>query len=127
MVALSVNGRQKSYLLHRLVALTFIGPPPSSAHEVCHNDGNPANNAPGNLRWGTRGENILDTVRHGTNHWASRPCCAQNHPFDEENTRIVSRNGKTSRICITCRRDVVRRSDRRRRRKPANNGEESAL
>lgn len=127
MVALSVNGRSKSHLLHRLIALTFIGPQPSPRHEVCHNDGNPANNRPGNLRWGTRGENVLDTVRHGTNYWTSKTHCAQGHPFDERNTRIVKRSrGGTQRVCITCRRETVRQSDRRRRRKQKNSGEESA-
>lgn len=117
MVAMSVRNSQKSYLLHRLIALAFIGPPPSPAHEVCHNDGDPANNVPGNLRWGTRSDNVFDSVRHGTNYWTSRTRCAKGHLYDEENTRIVSRNGKTNRVCITCRRAVVRRADRKRRRK----------
>lgn len=118
MVALSVNGRLRSHDVHRLVALTFLGAPPSPHHEICHNDGNPANNVPSNLRWGTRSENILDAVRHGTNHWTSRTHCPKGHPYDEENTRITNRvNGRTQRICIICRRETVRQSDRRRRRK----------
>ena len=118
MVALSVNGKLKSHLLHRLVALAFIGPQPSPKHEVCHNDGNPLNNVPGNLRWGTRSENLYDTVRHGVNFWASQTHCAQGHEFTPENTRIGRRpGGKFQRLCITCRRETVRKSDARRRSK----------
>ena len=116
MVALSVNSQSTSLLVHRLIAFTFIGPPPSPAHEICHNDGNPANNVLGNLRWGTRSENLYDTVRHGVNYWATRTHCAQGHEFTPENTRIVPRpGGKTQRVCIICRRETVRKSDRRRR------------
>lgn len=51
---------------HRLVALLFIGPPPSPEHEVCHWDGNGLNNTVGNLRWGTSLDNAADRERHGT-------------------------------------------------------------
>lgn len=50
--------------VHQLVMLTFVGPPPEGM-EVCHNDGNPANNALENLRYDTRSENILDEYRAG--------------------------------------------------------------
>lgn len=55
------NGRP----VHQLVLLTFVGPPPEGM-EVCHNDGDPANNALTNLRYDTRRNNILDSYRHGT-------------------------------------------------------------
>lgn len=45
--------------VHRLIALTFIGPCPAGC-EVCHNDGNPKNNAVDNLRYDTRSNNIKD-------------------------------------------------------------------
>lgn len=50
--------------VHRLIALTFIGPCPDGC-EVCHNDGNPKNNAVENLRYDTRSENIKDVYRQG--------------------------------------------------------------
>lgn len=52
--------------VHRIVALTFIGVPPFAKSEVCHNDGNRRNNHYSNLRWGTRKENVADSIRHGT-------------------------------------------------------------
>ena len=50
--------------VHQLVALTFIGPCPDGM-EVCHNDGDPTNNAVSNLRYDTRTENIKDVYRQG--------------------------------------------------------------
>ena len=50
--------------VHRLVALTFLGPAPDGC-EVCHNDGDPTNNALSNLRYDTRSENIKDVLRQG--------------------------------------------------------------
>lgn len=58
-------GRRNSQCVHKLVLLAFVGPAPDR-HECCHNNGNPADNRLENLRWGTRRENILDAVRHGT-------------------------------------------------------------
>lgn len=56
----------RSYIdAHRLVAWTFLGPPPPK-HEVAHNDGNPSNNHFSNLRWDTRKGNHADLKLHGT-------------------------------------------------------------
>lgn len=49
----------------RLVLETFIGPCPEKM-ELCHNDGNPANNRLENLRWDTHSSNMLDKRKHGT-------------------------------------------------------------
>lgn len=50
----------------RLVALAFIGPPPSQAHEVAHNNGSRLLNCATNLRWATPLENNHDRYAHGT-------------------------------------------------------------
>jgi hypothetical protein len=52
--------------VHRLVALAFIGDPPSPSHQVAHYDGNRANNHYSNLRYATAAENTADKRRHGT-------------------------------------------------------------
>jgi len=65
-VNLCVNSRPKSHSVHRLVALAFLGPPPTERHVVAHNDGNPSNNRLNNLRWATYSENSFDQVLHGT-------------------------------------------------------------
>ena len=59
----SICGRQQ--LLHRLMALTFIGPCPAGKTQVCHKDGDHQNNDPTNLYWGTAQENGNDRIRHG--------------------------------------------------------------
>jgi hypothetical protein len=51
--------------VHRLVLEAFVGPAPEG-EEGCHNDGNPANNALGNLRWDSHPSNMADQVAHGT-------------------------------------------------------------
>lgn len=113
-VALSIDRQKKSFLVHRLVVLAFIGPPPSPEYEVCHNDGDPLNNTLDNLRWGTRSDNLLDSVRHGTHVWASRVYCPQGHPYNEENTATGRRgNGKTFRVCRICSREAKRRYEDR--------------
>lgn len=65
-VTLRVEGSTVKEYVHRLVALVFIGPPPTAEHEVRHLDGKPVNNDKGNLTWGTHTENMQDMVRHGT-------------------------------------------------------------
>lgn len=54
-------GAARRARVHELVLLAFVGPRP----EGLHGDGDRANNALANLRWGTRAENCADTVRHG--------------------------------------------------------------
>lgn len=66
------DGRRRSVSVHRLVALAFHGEPPSPAHEAAHNDGDPANNRPENIRWATRAENERDKVAHGRSNRGER-------------------------------------------------------
>lgn len=60
--------RSTGYLIHRLVALVFIGPRPSTRHNVAHRDGNRSNNRVENLRWVTQHENEQDKIAHATFH-----------------------------------------------------------
>jgi len=59
-----VLGRRNTQFVHKLVLIAFIGPAPHK-HECCHSNGDPADNRLVNLRWGTRSENIMDSVRQG--------------------------------------------------------------
>lgn len=63
---LQVRLSGKLVYVHRLVALAFIGLPPTKSHMVAHYDGDPSNNAVANLRWATAKENVADRKRHGT-------------------------------------------------------------
>lgn len=57
-VSLIKDGKNKKFLLHRLVAQTFI-PNPENKPQVNHKDGNKLNNNESNLEWVTGKENIL--------------------------------------------------------------------
>ena len=49
------------FQVHRLVAFTFLGPPPSPfAWQVHHRDGNPSNNSLENLEWVTPSQNVRE-------------------------------------------------------------------
>lgn len=61
----------KLYYVHRVVCETWHGPCPEG-HECLHSDGNPRNNHPENLRWGTRKANVFDMARHGTSQHGER-------------------------------------------------------
>lgn len=62
-VTLYKHGKGKSYTIHKLVVLAFVGPVPKGL-EICHNDGNPENCSLENLRIDTRPSNIRDRVKH---------------------------------------------------------------
>jgi hypothetical protein len=60
-----VKNSKKTYQVHRLVLLTFVGPCPEGM-QCRHLDGNQRNNRLSNLKWGTIKENSRDRIRHGT-------------------------------------------------------------
>jgi len=63
-VRLKKNGQSFHKAVHRLMAITFLGPKKNGL-EVRHLDGNKYNNNLINLSYGTRAENLLDDVKHG--------------------------------------------------------------
>lgn len=64
-VSLCHNGRKVTRSIHRLVCMAFHGMPIEPTLQVRHLDGNPSNNTPENLRWGTQVENWADREAHG--------------------------------------------------------------
>jgi hypothetical protein len=61
------DGHRETHGMHVLVAETFLGPRPSPAHQVAHENNDPQDNRLENLRWATRTNNMSDRVRHVTN------------------------------------------------------------
>ena len=59
-VTLWKDGKCKDYLVHRLVAATFLENLLNSKITVNHKDGNRTNNNINNLEWVTRKDNIVD-------------------------------------------------------------------
>lgn len=62
----SDEGEKKFVRANRLVAIAFLGDPPTPKHQVAHNDGSRTNDQIANLRWATSKENHFDKRRHGT-------------------------------------------------------------
>lgn len=65
------NGGERNFTVHKLVAHAFLGPKPTTAHEVNHKDGDKTNNCVDNLEWVTSAENIrhsLDILGHKRAH-----------------------------------------------------------
>lgn len=56
------EGVRSKYLMHRLVATTFI-PNPENKAEVNHIDGNKYNNQVENLEWCTKSENMIHAAK----------------------------------------------------------------
>ena len=55
--------RTMGFAVHQLVALAFLGTPPSSEHTVDHIDRNRSNNCVENLRWATKKEQRANSAR----------------------------------------------------------------
>ena len=101
-VNLNRDGHRVHRSVHTLVMLAFVGPRPADL-EVLHKDGNPAHNQLANLSYGTRSENVQDSIAHGTNVNASKTHCNSGHAFTDDNTyRLGSR--RNCRRCTDIRR-----------------------
>jgi hypothetical protein len=59
------KGKRRMFSVHALIAKTFLGPQPAGT-EVCHNNGIKTDCRAENLRWGTKLDNHLDRVKHGS-------------------------------------------------------------
>lgn len=97
-VNLSIDGKAVKKYVHRLVLYTFRGEPPIG-YEARHLDGDRTNNRLSNLQWGSRSENTLDKVRHGTHPMANKTHCKRDHEFDAENTYVDKKGYRTCKRC----------------------------
>lgn len=101
-IDLRKDGKTIPSLVHQVVALAFLGPYPENK-EICHKDGNPANNQPSNLYYGTRSDNMYDAVNQKT-HWQTRKThCKYGHPYTGANLIMFGPDNRR-RACRTCRR-----------------------
>lgn len=97
LVTLTLNGRQRTYLVHRLVLEAFVGPRPEGL-EGCHGDGDPGNNYLTNLRWDTHAANMQDMVEHGRSSSLNTTHCPADHEYTPENTYVY----QGRRFCREC-------------------------
>jgi hypothetical protein len=98
-----VLGGRDSRTVHALVAAAFHGPMPEGC-EVRHLNGNPGDNRPDNLQYGTRSENAEDSKRHGTHFHAGVTECIRGHDLtDPANLQKTAKGDR--RTCLACRRE----------------------
>ena len=84
--------------VHQLVCEAFHGPRPEGM-EVRHGNGWKPDNRALNLSWGTRPENTLDQVEHGTHNNARKTHCKRGHELSPVNTRLTPQGWRSCRIC----------------------------
>lgn len=103
-VLLTVNGKQKNYYVHRLVAEAFL---PNPLHFPCvrHKDGNSLNNRAENLEWCTRSAAIQSAVDDGRiNVWKNAAPCSRC------GTPMIS---KKSDLCRECQ-EILKKEEQKK-------------
>ena len=83
------ENKTKNFLIHRLVAETFI-PNPDNKTQVNHKDGNKKNNDISNLEWVTARENLVHAFKIGL-----KTQIGSKHPNSKLNEAIVSEIKRT--------------------------------
>lgn len=76
-VSLCHENKKVTKSVHRMVCMAFHGMPEIPSMQVRHLDGNPQNNKPENLAWGTQVQNWQDRKAHG--HGTE----GENHPMSK--------------------------------------------
>ena len=64
-VSLCHENRKVTKAVHRMICSAFHGKPPTLSMQTRHLNGNPDDNRPENLAWGTQAENWADRKAHG--------------------------------------------------------------
>lgn len=104
---LSVCLGSRSYHVHRLVALAFLGAPPPGRPHVNHLDNDGTHNAVQNLEWCSVSENLIHALRSGRKgkvstsevvsireRWArgaSQSCLASEYGIDKTTVSLICR------------------------------------
>lgn len=87
-VSLTINNKQSSYFLHRLLAQTFIDNP-NNDPVVNHIDGNKLNNNLSNLEWTT----VQQNTKHAYNNFIDVPT-GKESPIIKYEIQIFNQEGK---------------------------------
>lgn len=97
------GGVWTDHRIHRLVLITFVGPPPAGRPNALHRDDDPKNNRLDNLRWGTLSDNSGDSVSNGTHTQSRKAACPLDHLLAGPNLMpaLAQRGG---RGCLACNR-----------------------
>lgn len=119
------NGHRRKHtmMVHRVVALAFLGPRPQGM-EINHKDGNPNNNRASNLEYLTPAQNRQHAVENrlfsvtaacaaSLEKSANRTSCHRGHLINEQNTYTMANGWRRCRVC-----DNLRRISRHSHYKP---------
>ena len=101
-VRISRDGTTHNVRVHRLVLEAFVGPCPDNL-VACHDNGDPADNRPNNLRWDTQASNMRDKVKHGRHHESRKTHCPRGHLLQGPNL-VASQLKRGQRECLACER-----------------------
>lgn len=96
LVTLCRSGQRWCVHVHALVLRAFVSDRPAGK-ECRHGNDDKTDNRLANLSWGTRSQNILDTVRAETHHMARRTHCPLGHALVAPNLRRIN-----ARSCLAC-------------------------
>jgi hypothetical protein len=99
MVSLWLDCSRRTFTVHGLVALTFLGARPDDC-EVRHLDGDRSNCHLENLEYGTKRENERDKRSHGTNPNLRKTHCPRSHPLSGPNLFLYKDGRRGCRACI---------------------------
>jgi hypothetical protein len=80
-IQLSVSGYKKDFLVHRLVAESFIWKP-CNKNTINHIDGDKLNNVVGNLEWVTQADNNAHALKTGLRKGKSVMCNETGEKFE---------------------------------------------
>lgn len=95
-VSLCHNNKKVTKAVHRLVCSAFHGRPTPKTLQVRHLNGDPSDNRPTNLRWGSQQENWLDRKAHGRGISGERHPMAMLTDPEREHIRWAIRKGLCS-------------------------------
>jgi hypothetical protein len=124
-VALWLDCKPKTMMVHRLVARAFYGPRPDGL-EIRHLNDDKLDNRLVNLVYGTRSENKKDSVRNGIHPNTMKTHCPQGHPYDEENTYYPPGN-PNNRMCRACKWSGIKHGAFNRNKTHCRHGHEYTL
>lgn len=95
------DAAHRTYKVHRLVLLAFVGEAPPGKPDGLHRDDDPSNNHVSNLRWGDKSENSNDAVTNGGHTQSSKTTCGLGHDLVEPNL-VPSSSKRGYRACQAC-------------------------